>query len=106
MPRGSRRLRHGPCPTCRRTLQLTFHHLIPRKVHRRPRFRRRYTREQLAAGVYLCRDCHDVIHRTYSEMDLARERASLGLLLADPLLTRQFDWLSRQRRTSCSQPDR
>ena len=100
MARASRRLQHGPCPTCGRTLQLTFHHLIPRKVHRRPRFRKGYSRDQLAEGVYLCRDCHDVIHRSYSEMELARERASLELLLADPSLARQFDWLSRQRRKS------
>ena len=62
----SRRRETGPCPFCGRRLALTFHHLIPKKVHRRARYRRRFSREELALGIYLCRDCHDGIHATYS----------------------------------------
>ena len=79
-------------------MALTFHHLIPRKLHRRPRFRRQYTRDRLAAGVYVCRECHDGIHNTYTEMELARDYATLQDLLADPKLARHFNWLARQRR--------
>ena len=100
--RRSRRHQAGPCPCCGRRLDLTFHHLIPRKLHRRPRFRKLYDRETLSRGVYVCRECHDAIHTTYSEMELAKARASLNALLADPVLARHFAWLSRQRRHAAS----
>ena len=88
----------GECPLCDRHLALTFHHLIPRKLHRRKHYRRHYAREVLARGIYICRDCHDGIHSTYSEMELARERATPEALLADPALSRHFAWIGRQRR--------
>ena len=59
------------CALCEREVALTFHHLIPRKVHRRTRFRRHYTRESLNEGVMLCRLCHRGVHRLYDEMTLA-----------------------------------
>ena len=94
----ARRQRTGPCPFCGRELALTFHHLIPRKVHRRRRYRRLYSRAQLARGVYLCRDCHDGIHEAYSEVELAETRSTPEALAADPLLAKHFAWLARQRR--------
>ena len=96
--RASRRPQCGDCPCCGRRLPLTFHHLIPRKLHRRPRFRKRYSRAELALGIYVCRDCHDGIHRTYTEMELARDKATPEALLGDTELGRHFSWLSRQRR--------
>ncbi|MDX1736137.1 MAG: hypothetical protein R3228_17305 [Halioglobus sp.] len=88
----------GHCPFCARSLALTFHHLIPRKVHRRPRFRRRYDAAELARGVYCCRDCHDAIHATYPEMELASRLNSPAALAQDAALQRHFAWLARQRR--------
>jgi hypothetical protein len=79
-------------------LPLTFHHLVPRKMHRRARFKRHYSREELARGIYVCRDCHDGIHRTYSEQELAKRFTSPEDLLADPQLNRHFSWVARQRR--------
>ena len=57
-----------------------------------------YDRERLAQGIYVCRECHDAIHTTYTEMELAKGLASPEALLADPVLSRHFAWLSRQRR--------
>lgn len=94
----TRRAQSGPCPCCGRRMALTFHHLIPRKLHRRTRFRKQYTRDRLAQGIYLCRECHDAIHATYPEMELARRLASLEALRGDAELARRFAWLSRQRR--------
>ena len=87
----------APCPCCGRTLALTFHHLIPRKLHRRSFFRRRYSRAELVRGFYLCRLCHDGIHNRYSEVELGRTRATPELLLEDPELQRHFNWVARQR---------
>ena len=94
----SRRRETGPCPFCGRRLALTFHHLIPKKVHRRARYRRRFSREELALGIYLCRDCHDGIHATYSEVELATALSSPEALAGDSVLARHFAWVGRQRR--------
>lgn len=92
-----RKSRPPCCATCGRETSLTFHHLIPRKLHRRPRFKRLYTREELNRGIHICRACHRGIHRTYDEMTLGRDFASLEQLLADPVLQRHFSWVARQK---------
>ena len=43
------------CELCGARRELTFHHLIPRKVHRRAFFRRTYDREELQRGAFFCR---------------------------------------------------
>lgn len=89
--------KHGVCQTCRRETALTFHHLIPRKLHRRRYFERHYSKAVLQQGVYVCRLCHDGIHDTYDEMTLARRFDSLEKLLADEGLLRHFGWVAKQR---------
>ncbi len=94
----SRRRQDGTCPFCKREMPLTFHHLIPKKMHRRKRFRKLYTRQELARGIYVCRDCHDGIHCAYGELELAQRFATPEALAADPALDRHFHWLSKRRR--------
>ena len=43
-------------------------------------------------------DCHDAIHNTYDEMQLATSYATPEAIESDPVLQRHFAWLSRQRR--------
>ena len=95
----SRRGRVAACPLCGRELKLTFHHLIPKKLHRRPRFKRHYSKESLALGIYVCRDCHDGIHAAYSEIELAQRFAEPEAIVQDPTLARHFAWVARQRRS-------
>lgn len=85
------------CPFCRRELCLTFHHLIPRKVHRRARFSKRYDRATLNLGIFICRLCHSGIHACYDEMRLARDFNSPEALARDPDLRRHFRWVSKQK---------
>lgn len=87
------------CSTCGRKTRLTFHHLIPRKLHRRGYFKRNYDRQALNAGIYVCRRCHSGIHARYDEMTLGKHFASLEALLADEDLARHFSWVARQRET-------
>ncbi len=87
----------GECPCCKREAPLTFHHLIPKKLHRRVRFKRNYSRQTLSHGVYICRACHDGIHKAYDEMTLAKDFASLEALVADEALARHFEWVGRQK---------
>ncbi len=87
----------GICPLCERRCQLSLHHLIPRKLHRRTYYRKHFSREQLNEGVLICRQCHNGIHRVYDEMTLAKQFASLDALRADPGLQRHFAWVARQK---------
>ncbi len=88
----------GTCPCCGRRSRLTFHHLIPRKLHRRTRFKKQYTKSQLNEGIFICRLCHNGIHDRYTEMQLAKQFSSLESLTSDALLKKHFDWVARQKR--------
>ena len=85
------------CALCGRHCPLTFHHLIPRKVHRRARFQKHYTRDELQRGVYLCRACHRGVHRLFDEMTLARDFNTLEALLGDEGIQRHVTWVAKQR---------
>ena len=70
---------------------LTFHHLIPIKVHRGAYLRKNNSREDLEQGVDLCRLCYRGIHRLYEQMTLAREFSSLDALQANPLIQQHVE---------------
>ncbi len=93
----SRKVRAGICPGCRRCVRLTFHHLIPRKMHRRKRFKNAYSKQQLSRGLYVCRLCHNGIHQRFDEMELALRYSDPQQLLAAPALQQHFRWVSRQK---------
>jgi len=87
----------GACELCGREATLTFHHLIPRTLHSNKWFKKNYTREQMAAGLELCRDCHGTIHTHIDEKQLGREYATREALLAHPEVARFVAWRARQR---------
>ncbi len=85
----------GPCELCGRVRPLTFHHLIPRSVHANKWFKERHTREEMARGIDVCRDCHSAIHRFVpSEKTLARDYATKEQLLTHPELAKFVAWVS------------
>ena len=85
------------CDLCGRQRELTFHHLIPRKVHKRNFFRKTYSRDQLQVGIDVCRLCHSGIHRLYDEVTLARQFQTLDALREDPAVQRHVKWSRKQR---------
>ncbi len=91
------RRKQGTCPLCQRICTLTFHHLIPRKLHRRAHFRKHYNKDQLNVGINICRQCHNGIHKQYDEMQLGKEFCTLAALQNDETLGRHFEWAGRQR---------
>mgnify|MGYP003868711551 CR=1 FL=1 len=93
----SARAKHGRCALCERETALTFHHLIPRKMHRRTRFKKRFGREELQRGVDLCGRCHRGVHRLHDEMTLGHELNTLEALAADPAVARHVAWVARQK---------
>jgi hypothetical protein len=88
----------GRCSLCDRTTPLTFHHLIPRKVHRRTSFQKNYARSRLARGIDICRLCHDGIHDLYDEMTLARFLRTPAQLRNDPRIRKHVAWVRKQKR--------
>jgi len=89
--------RQGGCATCKQDRALTFHHLIPKKLHRRRHFKRTFDKRALAEGICICRPCHDGIHRLFDEMTIAKQYASLPALLEEPALSRHFSWVAKQK---------
>ncbi|MFP4066189.1 MAG: hypothetical protein ACLFRR_09925 [Spirochaetaceae bacterium] len=86
------------CELCGRRKPLSFHHLIPRKNHRKRRFRRHYDREELTSrGLWLCRLCHRQIHRFYSEEELGERLHSREALLSEPRMARFLAWARKQK---------
>ena len=98
------REKFGRCPLCERECLLTFHHLIPRKLHRRTHFKKNFSKDELNRGIDICRRCHSGIHSLYDEMTLGKRFWNVHLLLADDALRRHFRWVSKQkvRRTRTS----
>ena len=80
-----------PCACCHRRVPLTFHHLIPKKVHRRAHFKRQYKKPDLQHGELVRRLCHRGIHREYDEITLARQLNTLEALTGDENLARHFE---------------
>ncbi len=85
----------GACELCGRVRPRTFHHLIPRTVHGNKWFKKRFTRQEMASGLDLCRDCHSAIH-TYvpSEKELGREYHTREALLGHPELAKFVAWVA------------
>lgn len=90
--------RRGGCTLCGRDARLTFHHLIPRKMHRRNRFKKHYSRAQLSQGIDVCRLCHDGIHALYDEATLARSLHTAAQLKRDPQVRKHIAWVRKQKR--------
>lgn len=88
------------CALCGREVSLTFHHLIPKKVHRRARFKQDYSKQDLQQGIMICRLCHKGIHKMFDEMTLAKNFNSLASLRNDEQVQRHVKWVRKQKRAS------
>lgn len=89
--------RVGLCAACGRTVPLTRHHLVPKKLHARMR-RQSLNSTDLQRTIPLCRRCHNAVHDFYSEKKLAERYNTPEKLLNDAKLVRHFHWVSRQKR--------
>lgn len=87
------------CDLCGRDVPLTFHHLIPRAVHKRKRFVREHgKREMQSRGLMLCRLCHSAIHEFIpNEKHLAEAYNTKEALLQNEKIARHVAWASRQK---------
>lgn len=87
------------CELCGRAVPLTFHHLVPRGVHRRTRFIRRHGKDKMrSSGLWVCRLCHSGIHAIIpNERELAESYSTKERLLGHEGIARHVAWVSRQK---------
>lgn len=87
------------CELCGRVKPLSFHHLIPRHVHRKRRYRRQFDLSEMRTrGLYLCKLCHDGIHALIpDEKLLASQYNTLDSLLAHEGIQRHLEWVRKQK---------
>ena len=95
MPRN--RQDNQPCQLCEREVSLTFHHLIPRKLHRRSFFRKNFEKPELNQGVMLCKACHRGIHKLFDEMTLGKHLSSLEALKQNSKVKTHVEWVKKQK---------
>ena len=85
------------CALCERERPLTFHHLIPKKVHKRSQVMKQYSKEEmLTRGINLCSDCHATIHRHIDHLDLALHYQTVDTFLAHPEISKFVKWVKKQ----------
>jgi len=92
--------RHGPCELCERYVKLTFHHLIPKAMHGKNKFKKMFTVEEMRTrGLFLCKLCHSAIHEFFpSEKLLAEFYNTKEALLAHEGIARHIIWAAKQKR--------
>lgn len=87
------------CELCHRDgLELTRHHLIPRKRHRQPSCKKRFTYEERTGRIaMLCRPCHSTVHATLTEKQLEQQYHTLAALAGHPDIARFVAWVRKQQ---------
>ena len=88
------------CALCQRRVDLTFHHLIPKKLHKRKRFQKHYSKRSLSQGIWICRQCHRGLHKLFDETTLGTELNNLSTLLAQPAVIKHVEWVKKQKENS------
>ncbi len=66
-------------------------------MHRRMYFKKHYSKPELAAGINICRQCHNGLHKRFTEMELAKKLNTLAAIQNQPALSEYFKWVSRQK---------
>ncbi len=88
----------GGCELCGNDKELTFHHLIPKLMHSKPRFQKRYTKKEMQTrGLYICRCCHSGLHDLFSEKELGESYNTKELLLAHEGVKKHVAWAAKQK---------
>ncbi len=76
----------------------TRHHLVPRAVHRKKRFKKRFSKDEMRTTIDLCRDCHRAVHDFLpDEKVIARDYYTIELLRAHPEIAKFLEWVRKQK---------
>ena len=81
------------CELCETGIVHNFHHFIPKTLHSNKWFKKRYTHEEMAQGLNLCKDCHHTIHDIEpKEKRLGRLFNTKEKLLSHPKISAYVKW--------------
>lgn len=87
------------CETCGRSVVLSFHHLIPKKVHNKSSIKRIHLDINFDHyGIWVCRDCHKKIHKLYDHRTLGEEYYNLKLLNSSVEFRKFLSWVRKQKK--------
>ncbi len=85
------------CELCQRShLKLTKHHLIPATLHTNKWFKKRYSREELNQVIWVCRPCHNAVHRHISHKELGREFNTLAAIRTHTEVAKFVEWVKNK----------
>ncbi|KAL2151294.1 hypothetical protein VTH82DRAFT_6392 [Thermothelomyces myriococcoides] len=98
-PRSTKaRAQEEGCEICGRDwINLSYHHLIPRKVHDKVVKRGWHREDELENVAWLCGACHRFVHRFRDHEELARNYYTVDRLLEAEEVRRWAAWVSRVR---------
>lgn len=88
------------CALCQRHLKGrgSRHHLIPRACHRKPWFKKRFSREQMHVTIEVCGECHAAIHDLIpDERELGHSYHTVAELLTHPGIQKHLVWVRKQK---------
>jgi 5-methylcytosine-specific restriction endonuclease McrA len=86
------------CQLCQSEPAQNFHHFLPRTLHGNKWFKKRFTRQQMARGIHVCKQCHKAIHHFIPDKkELGRRYSNLEKLLAHPDLAKYVRWRRSRR---------
>ena len=86
------------CQFCGCVDAYNFHHFIPRTVHSNKWFKKRFTREQMSAGMDVCKQCHRAIHDLIpDEKELGKEYNTQEKLALHPKVAGYLQWKRRKQ---------
>lgn len=84
------------CELCETDPIHSFHHFIPRTVHRNKWFKKRFSKSEMrTGGMQLCQQCHEMLHQLISEKELGRHFNTRDKLLEHPQVARYLRWKKR-----------
>ncbi|CCX16455.1 hypothetical protein FPQ18DRAFT_339692 [Pyronema domesticum] len=85
------------CEICERMVPLTYHHLIPREVHKKVLKRGWHQEWELNKVAWLCRPCHSTVHRVATNEELAKEWFTVEKLLEREDIGKWRSYVGKQR---------
>ena len=94
----SEALQPGLCCMCERDyLPLTEHHLWPREVQTKLIKRGLMAQADRGQKILICRQCHNAVHKTFDNKQLALDYHSLEALLGDAAIQKWVAYARKQK---------
>lgn len=86
------------CELCGRDKPLSFHHLIPKALHSKKKFKKKFPRSVLKGrGIDICSLCHHGIHDLFSKKELGLDYNTKELLMENEQFLKHLKWVKKQK---------